>query len=127
MIRLRQSLLGLRTGREGVRRVPRGRGHILQYPKYDQFPAFARCSAAIENGGHPWAPNETYTVKVDDPEDPSTRLSREGLRDPGRSVPVRDGYSREKLHILLSVDTDQTDMGPKRRFLPERARTEISA
>jgi type 1 glutamine amidotransferase len=30
-------------------------------------------------------------------------------------------YSREKLHILLSIDTDKTDMNPKRRFLKERA------
>jgi type 1 glutamine amidotransferase len=34
----------------------------------------------------------------------------------------QEPYSREKLHILLSIDTDRTDMNPKRYFLPQRAK-----
>jgi type 1 glutamine amidotransferase len=29
-------------------------------------------------------------------------------------------YSRSKLRVLLSIDTERTDMNPSRRFLPER-------
>jgi len=29
-------------------------------------------------------------------------------------------YSRDKLRVLLSIDTEKTDMDPSRRFLPER-------
>jgi hypothetical protein len=45
----------------------------------------------------------------------------------GKGFEIRDEvfqfqkpWSRQDLHVLLSIDTDKTDMDPKRRFLPER-------
>ncbi|MCP5114312.1 MAG: ThuA domain-containing protein, partial [bacterium] len=29
-------------------------------------------------------------------------------------------FTREKFHVLLSIDTSKTDVGPDRRILPER-------
>jgi type 1 glutamine amidotransferase/HEAT repeat protein len=59
--------------------------------------------------GHPW--NETVTVGLDDPGHPLVRAFR------GQSFAVADEiyqfrapYSREKLRVLLSLDTDRTNM-----------------
>jgi hypothetical protein len=34
----------------------------------------------------------------------------------------RAPYARDRVRVLLSIDTERTDMNPSRRFLPERAR-----
>jgi len=120
---LRRSLLDfVRSGRGFVAFHSGGGATFVQYPKYDQFPEFGEMFGAYEDGGHPWRENDLVTIKVDDPANPIVAAFG------GKSFQIRDqifqfrhGYSRERLRILLSVDTDKTDMDPKRRFLPERA------
>lgn len=120
---LRRSLLDfVRSGRGFVGFHGGGGATFVQYPRYDQFPEFGEMFGAYEDGGHPWREMDLVTIKVDDPANPIVAAFG------GRSFQIRDqifqfrhGYSRERLRILLSVDTDKTDMNPSRRFLPERA------
>jgi type 1 glutamine amidotransferase len=120
---LRRSLLDfVRSGRGFVGFHGGGGASFVQYPRYDQFPEFGEMFGAYEDGGHPWREKDLVTIKVEDPSHPVVAAFG------GKSFQIRDqifqfrhGYSRERLRILLSVDTDKTDMDPKRRFLPERA------
>jgi len=118
---LRQSLLDFVSGGKGFVGIHAAAATFVQYPVYDQFPPFGEMLGAYENGGHPWRPDETITLKVDDPDHPINAAFG------GRSFEVQDEvfqfqapYSRDKLRVLLSIDTEKTDMDPSRRFLPER-------
>ena len=94
---------------------------FCQWPVYDQFPEFGEMLGGYENGGHPWKPDEWITLKVEGKDHPVNRAFQ------GKSFEVSDEvfqfsepYSRERLRILLSIDTDRTDMSTERRILPER-------
>ncbi len=62
--------------------------------------------------GHPWTADSTVTLKLDDPGHPLNAAFN------GQPFVVTDEiyqfgpevYSRDKLHVLLSIDTDRTDM-----------------
>jgi type 1 glutamine amidotransferase len=121
---LRESLLAFVRGGGGFVAFHAGGGAtFVEWPEYGQFPEFGEMVGGYENGGHPWAPDEPITIRVEDPTHPLTRML-----DPAGFV-VEDEvfqfqsppYSREKVRVLLSIDTDRTDMSPERRFLPERA------
>lgn len=118
---LRRSLLDFVAGGKGFVGIHAAAATFVQYPVYDQFPPFGQMLGAYENGGHPWRADETITLKVDDPQSPINAAFG------GQSFDVQDEvfqfqqpYSRERLHVLLSIDTDRTDMDPARHFLPER-------
>jgi type 1 glutamine amidotransferase len=94
---------------------------FVQWPEYWQFPAFGQMVGAYEDSGHPWKPDETIYLQVDDPDHPLVNMF------PKESFPIKDEvfqfrqpYSRDILHVLLTIDTQKTDMNPQRRFLPER-------
>ena len=118
----RKSLLDFVRGGKGFVGLHSAAATFCEYPKYDQFPEFAEMLGAYEDGGTAWGEKDTSTVKVDDPRNPINAVFA------GRGFAIRDevyqfghGYSREKLHILLSVDMHKTDLDPKHRLLPERA------
>jgi len=120
---LRESLLSFVREGKGFIGFHAAGATFVQYPKYDQFPPFGDMLGGYENGGHPWGPKDVITLKVEDPASPVNAAFN------GKSFEISDEvfqfqapYSREKLHILLSIDTDRTDMNPKRHFLPERAK-----
>jgi type 1 glutamine amidotransferase len=120
---LRESLLAFVRDGGGVVAFHAGGGAtFVEYPEYGQFPPFGEMVGGYENGGHPWGPDEPIRIRVEDEEHPLARML-----DPAGFV-VRDEvfqfqapYSREKVRVLLSIDTERTDMSPERRFLPERA------
>jgi hypothetical protein len=118
---LRESLLAFVRNGKGFVGFHAAGATFVQYPKYDQFPPFGDMLGGYENGGHPWGPRDVITMRVDDPKSPINAAFG------GRSFEISDEvfqfqapYSREKMHILLSIDTDKTDMDPKRHFLPDR-------
>ncbi|MBI4874906.1 MAG: ThuA domain-containing protein [Acidobacteria bacterium] len=120
---LRASLLAFVAGGKGFVAFHAGGGAtFVQYPKYDQFPAFGEMVGGYENGGHPWSPKDTIYIRVEDPKNPINAAFK------GQEFPVQDEvfqfaepYSREKLHILLSINLDKSDFDPKkRRFWPAR-------
>ncbi len=76
---------------------------------------------AYEDGGHPWAPDESITLKIEEPDHPLTSMfSQTTFEIQDEVFQFRAPYSRDALRILLTIDTDKTDMNPDRRFLPER-------
>jgi type 1 glutamine amidotransferase len=119
---IRQSLLDFVKNGGGLLGIHGAAATFCQYPKYDQFPAFGEMLGGYENGGHPWRANETITIKIDDPKNPINKAFK------GKEFEVQDEvfqfqdfYSREKLHVLASIDTAKTDMNPKRHFVKARA------
>jgi type 1 glutamine amidotransferase/sugar phosphate isomerase/epimerase len=119
---LRQNLLDFVYGGKGIMGIHAGAGAtFVQYPVYDQFPEFGRMMGGYENGGHPWKTHEWINVKIEDPGHPLNK----GFNYPDFNVSdeiyqYAEPYSRDKVRVLLSVNTDKTDVGPNRWFLPER-------
>lgn len=119
---LRQSLLDFVKNGGGLLGIHGAAATFVQYPRYDQFPAFGEMLGGYENGGHPWKANETITIKIDDPKSPINRAFKgKGFEVQDEVFQFQDFYSREKLHVLASIDTAKTDMNPKRRFVKARA------
>lgn len=118
---LRQSLLDFVSEGGGFIGIHAAAATFVQYPKYDQWPAFGQMLGAYEDGGHPWGPDETITIKIDDPDHPiNAAFGGRGFEISDEVFQFRHGYSRDNLRILLSIDTDKTDMSETRHILPER-------
>lgn len=118
---LRMNLLDFVSQGGGFIGIHAAGATFVQWPEYWQFPAFGHMLGAYEDGGHPWGPEETIYLQVEEPDHPLTQMFDETV------FPIQDEvfqfrapYSRDNLRILLSIDTDKTDMNPDRRFLPER-------
>jgi len=119
---LRKSLLDFVSGGRGFIGIHAAGATFVQWPVYDQWPEFGEMLGGYENGGHPWKPDETITLRVEDRDNPvnaSFEADRFEISD--EVFQFQAPYSRSKLRVLLSIDTERTDMNPSRRFLPERA------
>lgn len=118
---LRQSLLDFVAQGGGFIGIHAAAATFVQYPVYDQWPAFGEMLGAYEDGGHPWGPDETITIRVEDPSHPvNAAFGGKGFEISDEVFQFRHGYSRDNLRVLLSIDPTRTDMGPNRRLLPER-------
>lgn len=94
---------------------------FVQYPVYDQFPEFGLMLGGYENGGHPWSPYEWITIRVNEPDHPLNKGFNKTSFDISDEVfQFSAPYSRDYVRVLLSINTDITDMSEKRRILPER-------
>ncbi|MDZ7317136.1 MAG: ThuA domain-containing protein [candidate division KSB1 bacterium] len=118
---LRMNLLDFVSRGGGFVGIHAAAATFVQWPEYWQFPAFGQMLGAYEDGGHPWKPDETIWLRVEETNHPLTSMF------PQSPFPIQDEvfqfrqpYSRDLLRVLLSIDTDKTDMNPQRRFLPER-------
>jgi hypothetical protein len=117
---LRRSLLEFVAGGKGFVGVHDAIATFVQYPKYDQWPAFGQMLGATENGGHPWN-GETMTMKVEDPASPLTAMF--GGRDfqiADQAFQFQEPLLRDHLHVLLRIDAEKTGLAPNRRLLPPR-------
>lgn len=120
---LRQSLLDFIQKGGGFVGIHAAGATFVQWPKYDYWPAFGQMLGAHEDGGHPWGPKETITIKIEDPQHPiNSAFKGQSFEIQDEVFQFRHGYSRDTLRVLLSIDTDETDMSPSRRFLPERTK-----
>ena len=120
---MRESLLSFVREGKGFSGFHAAGATFVQYPKYDQFPPFGDMLGGYENGGHPWGPRDVITMKVEDPQNPvNAAFGARSFEISDEVFQFQAPYSRDKLHILLSIDTDRTDMNPKRHFLSERAK-----
>jgi type 1 glutamine amidotransferase len=119
---LRKSLLDFVAGGKGFVGIHAAAATFVQWPRYDQWPQFGEMLGGYENGGHPWKPNETITLKVEAANHPiNAAFGGRGFEISDEVFQFQQPYSRDKLRVLLSIDTTRTDMSPSRRFLPERA------
>jgi hypothetical protein len=120
---LRQSLLDfVAHGKGFIAFHAGGAGTFMQYPKYDQFPPFGDMVGGYEDGGHPWAPTDTIRIRIEDPKNPvNAAFKGQDFTIQHQVMQFRAPFSRENLHVLLSIDVDKSDYDPKRRrVLKER-------
>ena len=119
---LKKSLLEFVYSGKGFIGIHAAGATFVQWPKYDQWPAFGEMLGGYENGGHPWKANETITLKLDDPDHIlNAAFNRKGFEISDEVFQFQSPiWSRDKLRVLVSIDTDKTDMNSARRILPER-------
>ena len=117
----RQHLLDFVYGGKGIIGIHAGAGAtFVKYPVYDQFPEFGQMMGGYENGGHPWKTWEWINFKVDEPEHPVNKgFSVTSFDISDEIYQYLNEYSRDRVRILLSINTEKTDM-ENRHILPER-------
>ena len=102
---LKQSLLDF---------VKSGKGLIGIHAATDCFYQWADYGSLIGGyfNGHPWNARDTVTMKIDDPIHPVNQAFHgHGFSITDEIYQFRDEpYSRDTLRVLLSLDTDKTDM-----------------
>lgn len=115
---LRASLLGFVESGKGFVGIHDAIATFVQYPKYDQWPAFGRMLGGTENGGHPWN-GEVMTMKVEDPDNPiNAAFGGKNFQIADQAFQLQEPVLRDHMHVLLRVDPEKT--GPARRILPVR-------
>jgi type 1 glutamine amidotransferase len=118
---LKKSLLDFITEGHGFVGIHAAVATFVQHPVYDQWPPFGKMLGGTENGGHPWAPTDTLTFKVDDPKSPLTAVFKQtGFPVTDEVNQLQEPTLRDHLHVLLSVDMEKTGP-PKHSMLPVRA------
>ena len=118
---LRESLLKFIASGKGFAGIHDAIATFVQYPKYDQWPEFGRMLGATENGGHPWD-GENMTIKVEDPRNPvNAAFAGKSFEIADQAFQFQEPTLRDRLHVLLSIDTVRTATAPRRRILPVRA------
>lgn len=116
---LKESLLGFIRNGGGFIGFHAAVVSFVQYPKYDFWPEFGRMLGGTENGGHPWMPRDSFTIKVDDPKSPLNRVFEgQGFEITEEVFQFQEPALRERLHVLLSID--MTKSVPTRSVLPIR-------
>lgn len=118
---LRNNLLEFIYSGKGFIGIHAAGATFCQWPVYDQFPEYGEMLGGYENGGHPWKPDEWITLKVDDPNHPVNNAFDNNYFEVSDEVfQFSEPYTRDKLRILLTIDTERTDWSDERRILPER-------
>jgi sugar phosphate isomerase/epimerase/type 1 glutamine amidotransferase len=118
---LRQSLLDYVFSGGGFVGIHAAGATFCQWPNFDYFPEFGEMLGGFESGGHPWGARDTITLAIDDPAHPVNKAFKgKGFQASDEVFQFTDPYTRDKLRILLTIDTMKTDMSRERRILPER-------
>ncbi|MBN1996083.1 ThuA domain-containing protein [candidate division KSB1 bacterium] len=118
---LRRNLLEFVYSGGGFMGIHAAGATFCQWPEYGQFPEFGKMLGGYENGGHPWGPDDVITLEVEEPGHPlNAGFPMRFFRVMDEVFQFKDHYSREKLRILLTINTGLTDMSEDRRILPER-------
>ncbi len=106
---LQDSLFKFITGGGGFVGFHAAVATINQYPKYDVWPWFTQMLGGTESGGHPWMPNDSFTLKV---EDPKSRLNAafkgKGFELVDEVFQLQEPNLRERFHVLLSIDMEKS-------------------
>lgn len=118
---LRQSLLAFISEGNGFVGIHDAIATFVQYPKYDQWPAFGQMLGATENGGHPWN-GEMMTIKIDDPASPVNAMFHgQEFQIADQAFQFQEPLLRDHLHVLLSIDAVKTAPSARGHLLPVRA------
>jgi type 1 glutamine amidotransferase/sugar phosphate isomerase/epimerase len=119
---LRQSLVEFVYAGGGMMGVHGTSVAFTQWPgAIEDFPEFGLMIGA--RGAVHRASDEHVLIKLDDPGNPLTQMfSRDGFDYRDEFFRVGDPYSRKRVRVLLSIDTDKTDLKAGRGAAPpERA------
>ncbi len=118
---LRRNLLEFVYSGGGFAGIHAAGATFCQWPEYGQFPEFGKMLGGYENGGHPWGPDEIITLEVEGPCHPlNAGFPLRFFRIMDEVFQFKDHYTREKLRILLTINTEYTDTSEDRYILPER-------
>jgi len=83
---------------------------VASFRKWDEFGEII--GARFDN--HPWNSGSTVTLKVDEPDHPIVKaFEGKPFEVTDEIYQVKAPYSRDKLRVLLTIDTTQTDMTVK--------------
>jgi len=119
---LRQSLVEFVYGGGGMMGVHGTSVAFTQWPgAVEDWPEFGMMIGA--RGANHRANDEQVFIKLDDPEHPINQaFGGQGFSYRDEFFRVHDPYSRRRLRVLLSIDTDKTDLKAGRGSAPlERA------
>ncbi len=102
-----------RLKRSLVRFIKSGRGLAFTHAgvaSFRNWPEFGNIiGARFDN--HPWGAGSKVTLKIDEPEHPVMQAFEESTFTVSDEIYQLTGdYSREKLRVLLSIDTDKSNM-----------------
>ncbi len=115
---LKQSLLEFVASGKGLIGIHDAIATFVQYPVYDQWPAFGQMLGGTENGGHPWN-GEPMMIQVEDKDSPITAaFGGKSFQIADQAFQLQEPVFRDKLRILLSIDVANT-VSPS-RVLPVR-------
>ena len=102
--RLKRSLVDYLAGGGGLAVTHAGVASFRQWPEYGNI-----IGARFQN--HPWRSGSKVTLKVDEPDHPVAGAFTGGSFTVSDEIyQMKAPYSREKLRVLLSVDTGKTNM-----------------
>ena len=103
--RLKQALVDFLKGGKGLAVFHAGVASFREWPEFGEI-----IGARFEN--HPWVAGSTVTLKIEEPDHPVMAAF-----DGAATFTVEDEiyqltgpYSRDKLRVLMCIDTDRTDM-----------------
>lgn len=101
--RLKKSLVDFIAGGKGLVVIHAGVACLREWSEFGNI-----IGARWDN--HPWVAGSTVTLKVDDPTHP---IVAQAFKEPNFVVTeevyqVKEPYSRDKLRVLLSIDTSKT-------------------
>lgn len=94
---------------------------FCQWPRYDYFPEYGEMLGGWENGGHPWRPDESLVVAIEEPNHPiNSGFQGKDFEISDEVFQFDDPYSRNRLRVLTKVHPTRTDWSPSRRILEKR-------
>ena len=101
---LKRSLLDFVRSGKGVIGIHAATDCFYEWPEYGEL-----MGAYFD--GHPWGAGDTVTVKIDEPSHPlCAPFDGKPFEITDEIYQFKAPYSREKLRVLLSLDTSKTDM-----------------
>jgi type 1 glutamine amidotransferase len=101
---LKNSLVNFLTNGKGLAVIHAGVASFREWPEYGNI-----IGARFDN--HPWNAGSTVTLKVEDLDHPLNRaFPQKYYKVTDEIYQFTGNYSRDKLRVLLSIDTSQTDM-----------------
>jgi len=104
---LKQSFVNYLKNGGGLAVTHAGVASFRQWPEFGEIVA-----ARFDN--HPWVSGTQVTMKVEDPEHPLAAAFKD-LKEPRFTIndetyQVKENYSRDKVRVIVSIDTDKTNM-----------------
>jgi len=118
---LRENLIEYVYSGKGFVGIHAAGATFVQWPVYDQFPEFGVMLGGYETMGHPWTSYEWININVNEPDHPLNQgFNRSPFDICDEVFQFGPPYSRDYLRVLVSINTDLTDMSETRRIIPER-------